>query len=294
MDNSRLIAFDFDNLDITVDIYDGFYSITDVGGILHAHNKYELFFVLSGNTDFKTVDSTHTLHQYDICIVPPGVLHYSPPEKDGLTVAGIFFSFKRSSGKVKRDFYSVFDEAYSSLTEPRVLKNKRHSISYLKRLIPLLCSDTPLSSYECRALCSLIFTDITKGILKPQRVSDDSARPEGRECDARADIIADYMEKNYMNNISLKSLSEVLHICEKHTSIFFKKSFNMYFKEYLAELRIDAAKKLILNTDKSLSEIAETVGYNSYNGFYGFFKRITGISPEEYRQKAGKHTFTRY
>ncbi len=283
----RIVSLDFDNLNITVDIYEGFSDITDTGEVLHAHNKYEMFFVLAGNTGIKTPESAYKLQKNDVCLIPPGILHYSSRKNEGLMIAGIFFSFKKAAGKNKNDFYSIFNDAYSSLTEPLVLVSKTQSIEYLRRLIASSNGNAPMSAYECEALCALIFTDITESLMEPELISG-RAYPKSNEKDVRAELIADYMERNYMKDISLKSLSEVLHICEKHTSLFFKKSFNMYFKEYLTELRIDAAKRLILNTDKSLTEISEQVGYKSYNGFYGFFKRLTGLSPAEYKEQATK------
>jgi two-component system response regulator YesN len=64
----------------------------------------------------------------------------------------------------------------------------------------------------------------------------------------------------------------------------FKKETGMSISDYLQQTRIEYAKELLLNTDQSVSEIANASGYSNLSYFSAIFKKITGTSPGEYRK----------
>jgi len=95
-----------------------------------------------------------------------------------------------------------------------------------------------------------------------------------------------YLQHNYMlSGMSLDSISDILHINASYFSMLFKKSFGVNFVDYLTELRIGAAKKLLADPLLSAAEIAGMVGYESPNYFTRVFKKNTGMTPTEYRKK---------
>lgn len=98
--------------------------------------------------------------------------------------------------------------------------------------------------------------------------------------------IKDYIEQNFTNpDLSLKHLSDRFHISGKYASYLFKTEFNTKFVDFLMELRMKEAEKLLLSTDDSLTDIALKVGYANAITFGRVFKRITGTTPGDYRRK---------
>ena len=71
-------------------------------------------------------------------------------------------------------------------------------------------------------------------------------------------------------------------------SRIFKAEMGVNFSVFLQTLRITKAKNLLLETDMSLNEIAQNVGYISSKNLFRLFKRYEGMSPSAYRQMAGK------
>ena len=71
-----------------------------------------------------------------------------------------------------------------------------------------------------------------------------------------------------------------------HFSLVFSQETGQTFKEYLTELRIQKAKELLRSTPERATDIAYQVGYNDPHYFSAAFKKKTGLSPTEYRQKA--------
>ena len=67
-------------------------------------------------------------------------------------------------------------------------------------------------------------------------------------------------------------------------SIEFKNYTGMNFVNYLKEIRIKAAKRLLENTELRIQEVGKMVGYENYKHFMKIFKNICGVSPSEYRK----------
>lgn len=100
--------------------------------------------------------------------------------------------------------------------------------------------------------------------------------------------ITRYIEKNYMNNITLSDLAESVHLNATYLSELFKKEMGNSFKAYLTDVRMEAAKNLLKNSNYKTSELASMVGYNDTKNFIKIFKKYVGITPVEYRKLMGK------
>jgi YesN/AraC family two-component response regulator len=102
-----------------------------------------------------------------------------------------------------------------------------------------------------------------------------------------AELIGDI--KNYIiehisdYSLSLKVVAEKYRFSEKYFSIYFKKYANIGFSDYVLSVRIDSAKKYLVNSNLRMIDIAQKVGYCSENSFYRAFKKYTGVTPNQYR-----------
>ena len=97
-----------------------------------------------------------------------------------------------------------------------------------------------------------------------------------------------YLEDNYMFDLSLDSVGEILHISPAYLSAQFKKYQKMNFLDCLTELRINAAKELLADPFRSSAEVASMVGYEDASYFARAFKKSTGMTPTQYRRQAGQ------
>ena len=116
---------------------------------------------------------------------------------------------------------------------------------------------------------------------EPEADPEDDAAEAG-ENDRNALVMAHvrkYMEDNYMFDLSLDSVSEILHISPAYLSAQFKKYQKMNFLDCLTELRINAAKELLTDPFRSAAEVASMVGYEDSSYFARTFKKRTGMTP---------------
>lgn len=115
-------------------------------------------------------------------------------------------------------------------------------------------------------------------------INEAKLRPAG---DLNKKIIS-YINQNFNTDMGLEELAEHLDLSSKYLSYYFKKEFKIGFLKFLTVKRIEKAKELLINTDKSIADISAMVGYASNVTFAGIFKKYTGMTPSLYRQ-SGKN-----
>lgn len=96
--------------------------------------------------------------------------------------------------------------------------------------------------------------------------------------------VMDYVEDNFNEDISLKGIAEIVHLNASYLSSLFKEELNMTFSEYLTRRRIQEAKRLLMQTDLTINEIAEKVGYQTAKYFIKIFKQYENTTPNSYRK----------
>lgn len=104
----------------------------------------------------------------------------------------------------------------------------------------------------------------------------------------RVNEIIKYMSSNYDKPISTKSLADMAHLSEGYFCQIFKEVTGKTAMEYLGNLRIDKAEKLLKKTEMTVTEIAFCCGFDDANYFSRIYKKIKGISPLSTRQSARK------
>ncbi|OBY80936.1 AraC family transcriptional regulator [Paenibacillus sp. KS1] len=98
-------------------------------------------------------------------------------------------------------------------------------------------------------------------------------------------FVKEYVEANYMHDISFAELAQVAHLSRTHLSYLFKQEVGCTFPEYLTRFRINKSIELMKQRHLDLSELSGLVGYNDYAHFSKMFKKTTGLSPREYQRQ---------
>lgn len=98
----------------------------------------------------------------------------------------------------------------------------------------------------------------------------------------------EYIEKNFHEKITIEQLAYSLAIGRRNLERRFKKATNNTVVEYMQRVKIEAAKRNFETTRKNINEVMYEVGYADTKAFRTIFKKITGLSPIEYRNKYNK------
>ena len=92
-----------------------------------------------------------------------------------------------------------------------------------------------------------------------------------------------FIEENFRENIDRNDVAAVTFVTPNYLSKIFKNKMNMNLREYINQLRIEEAKRLLISTSMSISEIASNVGYYNISYFSTVFHKLVGVSPFDWR-----------
>ena len=140
-------------------------------------------------------------------------------------------------------------------------------------LIGFIIEDT---EYNCakafRSMRGYILSDISAaGLLRP--------------IDARINEMLDYIHVNYaLSSLDVLHMAERFNVSENYFSHFFRKKVGERFGEHLEKFRVSKSQQFLLNTDLPIAQIADAVGYENVYTFRRAFKRVTGVTPSEFRE----------
>lgn len=104
------------------------------------------------------------------------------------------------------------------------------------------------------------------------------------------DIIARvtaYIQANFRENIDRGDVASIAYITPNYLSKQFRSKMGMNLREYINQIRVDEAKRLLLSTNLPVSEVAGAVGYENISYFSTVFRKYTGMSPVDWRISGG-------
>ncbi|SEN88845.1 two component transcriptional regulator, AraC family [Amphibacillus marinus] len=93
-----------------------------------------------------------------------------------------------------------------------------------------------------------------------------------------------YINNYYHENLTLKKMANRFFMNPVYLGQLFKKTYGVYFKDYLLQVRIEKAKQILRQTDMRIYQVAEAVGFGSPDYFVTQFEKIEGSTPSKYRQ----------
>lgn len=103
-----------------------------------------------------------------------------------------------------------------------------------------------------------------------------------------------YIEENYMDDLTLEKVAEVVFLSPVYLSKVYKKKMGVNFIDYVTKIRIERSKELLSNKNLKVYEISNLVGYKNLKYFYKLFKNYTGYTPNTYREMLMKQKSINY
>lgn len=94
-----------------------------------------------------------------------------------------------------------------------------------------------------------------------------------------------YIYQHIYENISHNDIARTVGLSPKYLSALFKKEVGLTVSEYIQQMKIDEAKKLLTYSKTSISEICTLLSFNDQSYFTKVFKKVTGVTPKFYRER---------
>lgn len=213
---------------------------------------YDFTFVLNGSMTYTSNGNTYVLNKNDAIFFKPGTLRSR--EENNEQVKYVSFNFHMLPQSVfTLDEYipncisTDIKKMVSAFPQSR-LSTHYHSAQKLANLLNYILFEVlDVTSLKCN-------NDHVIKILR-------------------------HIEENITENMTLKSISEIVNLSREYTSYIFKREMKKPLTDYINERKMLYAKELILNREMSLTDIASHLGYGNYNYFSRLFKKHFNMSP---------------
>ena len=98
-------------------------------------------------------------------------------------------------------------------------------------------------------------------------------------------MVNQFLHENLANQIRINDVAELVSMAPSAFSHFFKNATQRSFSDYLTDLRIGNAAKMLIETEKNISEICFESGFNNVSNFNRSFKTQKGCTPSEFRSQ---------
>lgn len=164
----------------------------------------------------------------------------------------------------KDDFYAM--EIYDSVKP--YLNNDSEELLRIIKTIPVIDEKIINSSINLMTVCASYLTLTNKVKTGANDLGE---------------LIFRYLYNNYPEKITFESMCNKFHCCKSTLINAFKRTYNTTIMQKLTEIRIDESKKLLKESDISISEISLVVGFSDQSYFSKIFKEYCGMTPREYR-----------
>lgn len=174
--------------------------------------------------------------------------------------------------------------------ECRFFGNSSREVSDNYILLRRLLSEVLVTTYESREYMEAELNRLYYELLIFLTNNFSAAEVGTRE--TPTDILADYIEAHYREDLSIRQVSSDFHMTSQYFSKYFKKHMGKTYYRYLSGVRLRHAVEDLLTSDRTLLQIALDNGFPNAESFHSYFLKTYDMTPAEYREKeqASAHT----
>ncbi len=248
----------------------------------HWHTAVEIIMPINNAYNVVIGKTTYNIQEKDILIIPPGELHELVAPNDGSRLILLFDYSLISSLKSITNVYTV-------LNQPRfiTIHNAPDTYSELTKIFNEISyeynSDNTLREAALYSLIIKMFVVMGRKYMNTENIFPDVKISKQKEYIEKFNLIFDYINENFMEEISLDTIADVVGFSKFHFSRLFKQFTDMSFYDYLNQRRVKEAEKLLLNPSLSITEVAMRSGFSSISTFNRVFKIFKECTPSEFK-----------
>lgn len=249
---------------------------------MHWHDSIEIIFVLKGKLDMVNETSKYEVSKNEIDIINCDEAHSMVAIEDNTEILIIHINpnfFEKFFNNI-RDVFLYTNTSYSGSQEDEncyILRKLLSVIAY-----EIIKKRDNYEHYIKETLVELLY-HLVNNFHQLIYIKDNLK--ENEEQFERYDRILRYIHNNYNNKINLEDIAEKEFLSSNYLSHGIKDNMGYNFHDYINLTRIEESIKLLLNTDKTVSEISEELGFSHIRYFNKHFKKYYKYTPLQYRKK---------
>jgi AraC-like DNA-binding protein len=262
-------------------------SLPSFSSDFHFHNECQLVYIVSGTGTRIIGDSVESYQEGDLAFVGPNVPHVwysktSPNQEEKMAISVALYMNPVTVAENLKPFIDTqalaafFEQSARGIS---IVGAKRETISTIlqesvhQKEVPLLASFLKILELLMDSKDIIWLNDAS--LLKTY-----SSKNQGR-----VSKLMHFIQENFRTEITLEQAASVADLQLHSFCRFFKQLTHHTFSDFLNEVRIGFACKLLQQSDLPVTQVAYECGYSNISYFNRTFKKIHGITPRDYRQK---------
>ncbi|WP_035463809.1 helix-turn-helix domain-containing protein [Algoriphagus vanfongensis] len=255
----------------------------------HFHSEFQLFVALKGKGTRFIGDHMQSFQEGDMVLTGPNLPHlwrndnvYFDPEQD-LETHGIVIYFPErflNDSVFKLEEFSLISSMLHKASRGiEVMGKTNHKIT---QMMKKLLREEGIQSI-------ILFLEILQQIAESSEIkfiTDAAYINTHKESEKdRMGLVYDFVMHHFMEKISLKEVADICNLSESAFSRYFKSRANQSFSDFLSQVRINHAYKLLQEEQLNISQICYECGFFTLSNFNKQFKEKAGKTPMEYRRE---------
>lgn len=257
----------------------------------HTHEFFELVFVEAGTAEHVMADARYELRTGDIFVIEPSVYHhYNGTHHQSATVYNVLFhlDFIRDQLQSLFDVSSFVNLFYLSPFLRRTARFVPHLslsseesarlIGYLNLLLDEVSEKESGYELACKSLLINLFVFLSRCCTRHS-----AADHRITVSDSTIDTIMAFIRTNYQSPLTVTHISKSFGMSVSSLLTKFKQQTGTTLLEYKHQVQIREACRSLQSTDDKIITIAHAVGFEDLSFFYRVFRRVTGLTPAQYR-----------
>ena len=266
-------------------------QLPDFVGVIHKHTFIEIVYILSGSATHIIGDRSVPVSKGDLFIINYDTPHaficnedsnepliaydllFSPSFFDSSLLNNVFSESMSSSFL----FYSLFPEQQLA-SDVHISGSSYNVFGELFNKIYLEFTNRD------RGYIQIISAYVTELIVKIFRKMDSA---QNKELSSNQKQVVNstlaYLRRNYQKQISLEELASQVFLSKDYFSRMFRQTTGMPASVFLQNIRVEEACNLLSTTNIAIKDVAQQCGFHDVKYFYSTFKKVTGLTPRQYR-----------
>lgn len=268
--------FDIDILWFRAMVENGIWNID-----MHTHSSFEFHFVALGACEVILDGETFIARAGEFYITAPGIYHQQKSFGNGHYIE---YSINCDFRQLNDEFTEAFN-IFKILSSARCLpiKDKYNAIKFFYQALEEAYYQKVGFYIRIKSLVVTILIMAVRALNNNDEILYNVPH-KLKEDDHRFTMIKKFIEDNINGNITAKEIANYMHLSQKQVYRIVMKKTGRSIKDLIERAKLDRAKKLLKNTELSLKEIADELGFSSEYYFNQFFKREEGYPPGVYRK----------
>ena len=264
--------------DIKKYVPDYYYSkVVDIVGhesTRHFHDAFEIYYMKEGTCTYHIEDMTYKLVPGDILLIPGNTSHRT-------TYGGV--AHTRLLVNCSKEY--IPDSVLERLPSTGHLYRNNKVISQIEELFAKIEHEYSHADALSADVLKCFTAELLFVILRHKN-EHELKRTVGNDF---VTTVQEYIQNNYMNEVKLATIAQMLSVSQEHLSRVFKQETGIGFKDYLVKFRLQKAEDMLKHEPgRAVSEVAYACGFNDGNYFSYKFKEAYGVSPTGIRRKKEK------